>query len=201
MVTYDPNTGEYRDGATGAVVPRVSWILQALDIYGEIREDVLARAAARGTAVHESCQLWDENDLDEESLDPRIAPYLDGWKSFRKDTGFEPEHIEVAIHNSPYNYAGRIDRIGKVSSGKTFLVDIKTGSGDYGNGKKGRVAGMQMAAYSAAWGDNTIDSRIIVQLQPTGKYKIYQKDDRSFWNDFKICLYFYKLKESMKNDR
>jgi hypothetical protein len=86
----------------------------------------------RGTAVHLACELDDLGDLDEATLDPTLRPYLEAWRAFRKRTGFvpDPDGIERRLYHpgKGIEYAGTIDRIGLLPSGRRIIIDIKTGS-------------------------------------------------------------------------
>ena len=44
-------------------------------------------AMLRGTYVHRMIELYNNNDLDEESLDPALKGFLDAYKQFKKDFG------------------------------------------------------------------------------------------------------------------
>lgn len=68
----------------------------------------------RGSMVHLATAYDDRGELDEESLDPVIAPYLEAWRKFRKESGFGPEKIEVPMQSTAYRYAGTPDRIGEL---------------------------------------------------------------------------------------
>lgn len=68
----------------------------------------------RGSMVHLATAYDDRNELDEESLDPVILPYLEAWRKFRKESGFVPESIEPPMMSTAYRYAGTPDRIGEL---------------------------------------------------------------------------------------
>jgi len=50
--------------------------------------------------------------LDEDTLDPVIAPYLEAWRRFKRESGFVVERSEVPMASSVYRYAGKPDVIG-----------------------------------------------------------------------------------------
>jgi hypothetical protein len=65
----------------------------------------------RGTAIHLATELWDKGILDEDTVDPRITGYLESWKRFRKDQGYNPTGIEVMAHEPTLLVATKIDRL------------------------------------------------------------------------------------------
>lgn len=71
----------------------------------------------RGTFVHLATHLDDTGDLDEDTIDPVIMPYLEAWRRFKEESGFIVEQSEISLANTTYNYAGTIDRIGHFPSG------------------------------------------------------------------------------------
>jgi hypothetical protein len=80
----------------GIVVPSVTQVLSltGIDDVSGIPLHYLQRAAGIGTAVHQACELLDEDDLDLESLDPLIQGYVLGYQRFREETGFAVDLVE-----------------------------------------------------------------------------------------------------------
>jgi hypothetical protein len=71
----------------------------------------------RGEFVHKARHLDDMGMLDEESVDPEIAPYLEAWRRFRRESGFIIEQSEVPMMSKTLKYAGTPDVIGHFPSG------------------------------------------------------------------------------------
>jgi hypothetical protein len=71
----------------------------------------------RGSFVHLARHLDDMGELDEESLDPEIAPYLEAWRRFKRESGFVVCQSETPLANLTYRYAGKPDCIGNFPSG------------------------------------------------------------------------------------
>lgn len=67
--------------------------------------------AQRGTYIHRACELWDQDNLDEDGLDNEIKPFLEGYKSFRGDYAAIITGHEVMLWHPVYQYAGTIDII------------------------------------------------------------------------------------------
>lgn len=80
----------------------------------------------RGTQTHKTIELYLKGSLDEDTLDPILRPYLEGFKRFMADTGFVVHGGEVPMYDRTYKYAGTPDLWGMLN-GKNTLLDIKTG--------------------------------------------------------------------------
>ena len=172
--------------------PRVTTVLGPLSDFSHIDPEVLAHAAARGTAVHLATALFDLDDLDEGSLDPEVLPYLTGWMKFRNDTGFTPfpGGIELPVVSARHKYRGTLDRIGEMK-GKRVLIDIKSGMVGLG-------AGPQTAAYLAAVNEtviNHIQRRYIVQLTPDSDYRLIPMTSADDLPEFLNLLGHYRFLE------
>jgi len=187
---FDPHGHVYtlrnEDGTEWRRLPSVTEILQVVGLidFGAINLDVLERAAKFGTAVHQACALDDLGDLDEQSLDPNLKPYLDAWRSFRGDMKFDA--IEQPLWHPVYGFAGTPDRIKE-----NTIWDIKTGTTVYPS------SAIQLAGYSIL-ADIPTAKRIVVQLLPTGKYQVHEFRGRSDRGTFLSCLNIYQWKESHK---
>ncbi|MDA8112095.1 MAG: PD-(D/E)XK nuclease family protein [Nitrospiraceae bacterium] len=146
--------------------------------------------AERGTTVHEATQFWDETGMEDDTIPEELLGYLEGWKKFREETGFEPSHIEQSFY-SPQGYAGTVDRIGKTHKINPILLDIKTGP------KQGWHR-LQLAAYALMakhelripiweyWG---------VHLKRDGKYSVETYKSIEDSADWLAVLKVYQLKQ------
>jgi hypothetical protein len=159
MLEFNPETHEYF--FNGRKVPSVTGILKEVGLIdGEWFTD---EARERGKAVHAATELLDLDDLDLDSLHPKIEPYVRAYQKFKNDTGFKPELIEHRVFNNEYNYAGTLDRTGFFPDGDEVILDIKSGpiSG---------WAALQISAY-----DYCLDKarqRMALQLKNDGTYKV-----------------------------
>ena len=111
----------------GEELPSVSELTRFIsrEIYGDVGQFNLDRAADRGTAVHKATELLDKYGTAE--IDEDIAPYLQAYIAFRKEHKCEWQKIEYATHHPENLYAGTLDRVGTID-GKLVVLDIKTGS-------------------------------------------------------------------------
>lgn len=183
------DAGKHRYYYEDVEVPGVSSILKAgnLTNIGFIPKDILERSSQFGTAVHKACELYDNGELDEATLDPHLKPYLNAWIKFKADTGFIVEHNEAKVFSKKWFYMGTLDRIGPIQARRT-VVDIKTGL-VYPS------MAIQLSGYQEAYNeglalkDRAID-RLVVQLKEDGTYSLPAKDffKPSDFNVFKACL-------------
>lgn len=77
----------------------------------------------RGTAVHLACHLLDRDELDPDSVDPQIAGFMEGYRKFKKETGWMFQFSEERLAHPFYRYCGTPDRWDM----KCGLLDLKTG--------------------------------------------------------------------------
>jgi hypothetical protein len=120
--------------------------------------------------------MYDRDDLDMDTLDPVLAPYVRAWIAFRNDAGFMPASVEKIIHNRTYGYAGTLDVVGKIPGASNWLIDRKTGTAQ-------SWSALQTAAYAECF--NEPHRRGVVELDGEGKYRLIEHKDR---NDIKVFL-------------
>lgn len=194
MLTFEPLGHIYR--WDGVIKPSVTTALKIGGIidYSHIPQSVLQVAAVRGTAVHLATQLFDEDRLNESTLDALIGGYLEGWKAFLRDTGFQPGRIEERIYNTTYGYAGTFDRVGLFGS-QIACVDIK--SGILLDGHRN-----QLAAYTMAMPMPRRYRRMAVQLTKDGRYRMAEYPTVDLSGDFnKFLGALAKTKQQLKQQQ
>ncbi|MBI5193251.1 MAG: hypothetical protein HZA08_07410 [Nitrospirae bacterium] len=146
--------------------------------------------ANRGTAVHTACLYWLQNDLDEESLDPQLAGYLEGFKEFMHKSGFSPEMslVEKPRYDALKLFAGTPDLPGYMNS-LPVIIDIKSG-GVY------PYHALQLAAYKILLRVNGFQAlkRYVLQLRPNGSSKLHEFKDINDEGVFLAALTLYQWK-------
>ena len=168
------------------VVPGVTTVLQPITDYGGIDPAILEYKSALGTAVHYATELYDNDDLDFDSLDAALAPYVDGWIKFIADTGFIIELNEHIVYHKRYHYAGMLDRVGLLND-ERCVIDIKCVS------VLAPHVGVQLAAYQEAENSvrkkvDKITKRFAAQLKPDGTYRLEPYTDRTDFSVFTSLL-------------
>lgn len=139
-------------------------------------------AMDRGSAIHAALEFYDQDDLDAGGMDERIAPYLDQWIAFKRDSACHIKGVEVQIDNETHRYSGRVDRL-VVINNEPGVLDIKTGQPQPWHA-------LQTAAY--AEGDYKL-ARWTLYLRPDG-YKLDRHTDRYDWTHFLAALSVARLR-------
>ena len=145
----------------GKILPSVTQILAVADPYKYVNKILLEKAAKFGTAVHRMIELFNRNRLNMDSLNVALVPYLEAWKKFIDETGFQIIESEVMVSSS-WGYAGTLDCVGYLHN-RLVLLDIKTTVTVL------KLTALQLAAYEKAFEETfekTIEQRISIQLKP-----------------------------------
>ena len=179
MLTFDAHSHTYRDA--NGVVPGVTQILRPLVDFSRVPRDVLAAKADLGTRVHLACELDDDDDLDEASVQDDVAPYLAAYRRFRAEARPAVVASEQQVYSVAHRYAGTLDRVLQLN-GERWLVDLKTCITTPGS------AGPQTAAYLHALADPTVTRRAALRLRPDGTYRLDPLTDPNDWPTFLACL-------------
>lgn len=180
----------------GQIVPSVTTVLARLYDFRFVSADVLAAKAELGTAVHLCCELDDAHDLDEESVAPAVAPYLAGYRLFKRQKCSTVVAAEQVVYSS-LGYAGKFDLLadieGKDGSVDRWLIDFKTPL------VISPAVGLQTAGYVAALPREQMPAgrkvrRAALQLKEDGTYRLHEFNDPadfptfiSFLNVFRWC--------------
>jgi len=185
-IEFDPIRHEYF--VAGKKVPSVTGIISDLQDFSAIPADILERSAQFGKHVHKACELYDDNNLDRDSLDPALDEYLSGWIKFLDCSGVQITLNEQKVFSKKYGYAGTLDR-GGIFKNKLCLFDIKSGV-------QSKSAGPQTAAYNNAFHEMTGEKffrRFTVLLRPND-FKLVEYKSRNDFNIFLSCLNIYNWK-------
>lgn len=185
MLELDPARHEYR--FRGQVVPGVTEVLADLADFSRVDPDVLARKADLGRRVHLAVQLDHENDLDESSIEPDVAPYLAAWRRFCVEHVVEVLAGERMVYHPALGFAGTLDLILRVDGGPPTCVDIKTPV------RLPRAVGPQTAAYAAAYNaaaptEPPVLHRAALQLGADGRFRFIPLQDPNDLTVFVACL-------------
>lgn len=194
VVDFDANTHTYRVYGERKVSVTEALSLVTDSLYARIDPAVLEHAQRRGTFVHRACELHALGTLDESTVDPELAPYLDAFRKFLDDTGFVVIHTEKRLYDRLRDYCGTADIIGLLN-GEPVVLDIKTPA------QINRLAvGAQLAAYKAAFNSmyraNPVTGRVALRLGETG-YRLDRFTDADDLKNFAACLAAYRFKEQL----
>lgn len=148
--------------------------------YDMVPLDRLEYKRQIGKLVHQACHFFDEGDLDEQDLPEVVLRRLNGYKKFRRDTGYVPQVNEGQFLGCCYGmyYGMQFDSIGECA-GRPWLVDIKNAAG-----APKRAWALQLASYTLGVKPFSVIAperyiRVIVQLDDESGYKLYTSQDRN----------------------
>lgn len=178
----------YFDGRKVSNVTRLLQDYGIIDLSG-IPPKRLDFKRILGTAVDYAIHLLNERKLDEESLDPRIVPYVNAYRKFCEITGFEATHSKQMLYSKVWGFAGELDAVGSFTwKGKLYkcpIVDWKCLWQMYYS------CGPQTAAYQILYEENfkeKVDGRFGIQLKPNGNFEVYPYTKQSDRNVFLSCV-------------
>lgn len=187
---FDEKTHIYR--LDGAEIPSVSKIMEPLKAtsYAGISDKTLARAADKGSSVHNSIENWLKFGIDDipDEHRPYFAGFLEWWDEYK------PEVVasEIKTYHKLMRYGGTIDLLAFVR-GDLTLIDYKT---TYRLMEK--TCGVQLEAYAQSLASHgiTVKRKHILHLQKDGKwaYHEFPAKDAVRWRVFSAlkCLYDYE---------
>lgn len=167
----------------GVRIPNVTKVTDALSSYAGVPLDVLQRKAEIGDAVHFATELDDADDLDDSTLPDEIRGYVEGWRKFKRDTGWCTDLSEVRVYSQTYRYAGTLDAVGYFNKLKGIkphvpaIVDKKCTFTIMAS------VGPQVAAYMHAYNEMKlgpkVTRRFAVQLRPDATYNLHECRDET----------------------
>jgi hypothetical protein len=130
QVHFDPVPHTYH--LDGAHLPSVTQTLQASGAidFSMIPQPILLAARDRGSAVHQACHYFNEDDLDVAGFAaefPEYWPYLSAWILFRRESGFRvaTSFAELGTCEAIRRYAVQLRKDG------TYRVTPYTDPRDY----------------------------------------------------------------------
>jgi len=172
-LTFEEEGHIYR--YAGQRVPSVTTALSLIErTFAFVDPGVLEAARAFGRHVHKAIELFNLGTLDEDELDPALAPYLAQWKRFVIDTGFEVHEGEQLVYHPKFRYAGRSDVVGSMRR-SSWLIDLKSGAVP-------RTCALQTSGYQEATPQKP-RKRAALQLAPD-RYNLIEYRDPADFNYF-----------------
>jgi hypothetical protein len=169
------NEAEHRYMLDGVELPSVSRIMAPITelAFAKIPRATLERKIAIGHAVHLASTFIDADALDEDSVDPAISGYLDGYRLFLQEKRPTYRLSETRLAHPLYRYAGTPDRLATID-GLTGPLDLKSTVELYPH------VGIQLAGYELLLESNGFladvregqFARFALQLTPDGKYRL-----------------------------
>ena len=188
-----PNRLEFEDEShtyrwDGSVVPSVTQLLKPVGFdYDSIPRHIVQHASERGTAVHAATEFYDDGDLDEDSVDLEILPYVQAWRLFREQSGFQVFRSEVRVYSERHGFAGTFDCLG-VLNRQLAIVEKKT------TAQLHPSTAIQVSAYMRAFNEGKPREEqakrcYSVWLRRDGTYRLDEHDPETHWGAFLALRY------------
>jgi hypothetical protein len=173
---FYPKTHQYifKQGSASLQLPSVTQLIRFIssEFYSQIDPVTLAKAADRGTRVHEAIDLIDQGIWT--PIEDDIDGYIQAYQRWKDD--FQPEIIatEWRCYHRTMLYAGTADKIVKLpkqGEGMT-IVDIKTSAAYIPF-----LVDVQLAGYASmieSWPGMKVGSTWGLHLKPDGIYSFHR---------------------------
>ena len=164
IINFDPRKHEYttEDGRRLPSVTEICNLATGDTPVKDIPSDRLKAAMARGTYVHAGTVLFDEGRLAWDEVTEESRPYLEAYRLFRDETGWEI--IESETIGGLSTHAGTLDRVFQGDE-REILVDLKTGGSQ-------KWHCVQLAGYGTIRGDFATRDYAALYLTRKGTYSI-----------------------------
>lgn len=180
----------------GIVIPSVSQVIAPLSNakYSGISVRTLARAADKGTSVHNSIENWIKFGI--EDIPPEHIGYFDAFRKWWDRYKPEPVGSEVRICHQLMQYGGTADFVGYIEDELT-LIDYKS---TYTISDM--TCGVQLESYSQALKSMGVflQRKKILHLKKDGRFEIreYPMNDTARWRVFGALKTVYDYVEASK---
>jgi hypothetical protein len=197
-MTFDQESHTYR--ISGIELPSVTRLLKPLtdESFAGIPQYILKEKADLGTAIHYATELDDLGQLDESTVHPVVAPYLEAWRKFKAEHAGSMEILktEHKWFHKTLRYAGTVDRVLWFDGGPTIL-DLKSTVEIYPH------VGVQLAGYAMlAESNGEVKARdfkrMALQLTPEGTYNKHFFNDQLDFACFMSLLTLFNWKAKYK---
>lgn len=173
---------------------RISTILAPFSGMGAIPKDILAKAADRGTAVHDAIAGMLQGFG--EPKDFPFQTYLDSFKLWWRE--WEVINLNERLFDHDLKITGEYDLIYKDDEGQTVLVDFKTSA------KEGKTWSLQGSAYQHLISQGrSIDRIEFVKLSKEGfapKVYVYPNRWAEFVKVFDVWKMFFENSKEFPED-
>jgi len=151
----------------GVQVPSVTSIIPR-ENYDMVPAATLEYARQRGSAVDMALQLWIANELDEDSLDPVVVPYMRAYMQFVMESGWRTLAVQPRLYCPMLKVAGTADEVGWLN-GRRTIVDWKA------TDPLPKSVSMQVGAYGVLWNACYPKERVVhgsaLHLRSDGTYR------------------------------
>ena len=198
MLEFDNETHLGR--VNGVVYPSVTQLIQEFKFvdYSMVDEETLEYKRVLGTAVDYACDLWEQNNLDIDSLHPDIFPYFEAYRKWREICGIEPD-MEKSLNrvlSKKYRFHGSPDIVYHIDGNKYGLIDRKCTWVLYKSGH------LQCQLYKMLLEEVhgiKIIKKELLQLKKNGTYKLESPKDKVIVQDAQALIFMHWRKREAYN--
>jgi len=180
----------------GEIIPSVTTIMAPLSDshYAGIAKDTLARAAEKGTAVHNAIENFTKFGI--KDLPGEYAGYFDAFIQWWEMNKPVMVASEIRLYHKLMRYGGTLDHLSFID-GELTLVDYKTTANI-----SDMTCGVQLEAYSQALAclGIHVQRKKILHLRKNGKFDVreYPVKDIVRWKVFGSLKNVYDYLESYR---
>lgn len=192
-ICFDSDRHAYTIDGVG--VPSVTDVLSSQNDWSMIPAWQLEAARCLGRDVHAAVNLLAREELDWDSLDPAVTPYVRGAERFLRESGGVVLGSELIVGSKELGVAGTLDLL-MLWDRTEYLIDWKVSA------SVPSTVGAQLAAYQRLYaatfrkGRRLLNSRrLCVRLKPND-YSCQRMDENNGdWSLFQSCLNAYKHRQ------
>lgn len=163
-LTFEERSHTYH--LEGVQIPSVTTIMKPLsqEYYRGINQEVLEKAAQKGTAVHNAIENFLNYGI--EDIDEAHAGYFEAFKKWKAEWDVKLIKTERKVYHKTFRYAGTVDLICE-EKGVITMVDFKTTVN-----LSPMLLGVQLEAYRRALESHgeKISNVVGLQLKKDGSY-------------------------------
>lgn len=172
VFSEEPHLYRYRGKDYRSVTDRIKAVLG--DEFADVPPDRLEFAQNRGTMVHLAAALLVAEELDWNTVDPRIEGYVRAVERFHVECPGKIVYFEKSLVSPELDLAGRPDIV-KFIRGRRSLIDYKTSQ--QMNPRMRLQTALYKKLHNAVFPNQPIYDRYGLRLQPDGFYKLVPHED------------------------
>lgn len=191
-IDFDKDSHTYTVG--GVQLPSVTQVLDTLIDFRFVDRDVLEAARVFGNHVHDAMALLVREELDWQTLDPALVPYILGGKRFLEESGITVIASEMRVACKRMRCAGTLDLAGVLRNSECVL-DFKA------TAAIPATVGPQTAAYERLYNSmfgGPKRKRYCVQLREND-YRVVPLTDPADISIFQSALNLHHWKQKHAN--
>lgn len=189
-LTFDEPSHVYRLIDHARPVVSVTQVLRRFfpDTFQHVKPDVLERKRQIGSAAHLATHYDDRRQLDEATVAPEVAGYLESYRRFLFEHGAQIIATELRLSHPTRDYAGTIDKLYVVGDAEVLhMLDLATGdpSDGYKHLQTAAYAELVRASLTEAGITPGIITRAALQLDANGgRAHLHPYPNRHDWRKF-----------------